>query len=108
MENLNLIMLAVMVLLLIGMIILILLIMHQRKHGREQEEQQLKLVEAIMAERLTRLEKTVQSDIYRTQMQFGKDLRDDFDKLNVSIERKVLHLQNEVEEKFGSRAKKIK
>lgn len=85
---------------LLGLIILLLVMQNSKTQQTHHAEQQFKVIDATIAERLIRLEKTLQTDIYNTHMKFGKDLRDDFEKLNTSLDRKILHLQNNVDMKL--------
>jgi len=94
--------LSIVLLLLILFSIIVLFMLYFFSKGKNQElnDTLAKNIDFLVQTKLTQLEKTMHTDIHNTQMQFGKDLREDFERLNASLERKVLYMQNQMDLKL--------
>ena len=88
-------------LILIALVALVVVIMGQARNQRsileKQLAEQLTKHEYTSIERLARLEKTLQQDMYAFRTNFEKSLTNDFERLNANLDRRIMHVQNQVD-----------
>lgn len=97
--------LSILVLIVIGLIIIFLLIvnllsMNRNKNDANKKIQDLKTLQEMTYQMNQRREQENQKQLFEFRLQFEKSLKDDFERLAISMDRRILNIQHQVDQKL--------